>query len=373
MRVCIDISPFLYQPTGVGYYIKNVYENLCLMEEEGLEVYGICSSFKYRIKLESKGRGKIIQKRIPSKIFNYLIYRLQVPIVEKMMKRDIEIMHSSQALVMPSKRAKKIITIHDLYFYYNGGEKIIGSKKVDKELVDRSVHQADRIICISDYTLKRFVETFPECKEKAVVIYPGFDFLMEGKEGGGAFIDLQLPKGDIFSKYVLFVGTIEERKNLLPLIDALGILDKRKVNIGMLLVGKVGYKGDEIIERVKDLRYVRHIGYVRDEEKKWLYKNASVLVMPSKEEGFGFPVLEAMSYGVPVIASGRSSMEEIGGDAIHLLREVSALEIAAAIERILEDKPYRELLIEKGYQRCKLFSWKESVKKIYREYINLLS
>lgn len=372
MRVCIDINPFLYQPTGIGYYIKSLYENLCLLEE-GVEVYGLCSSFKHSIQLESKGKGKIIQKRIPSKVFNYLIYRLGLPIIERMVKGDVDIMHSPQALVMPSKRAKRIITVHDLYFYYNGGDSIVGDKEVDKELVNRSVHRADRIICVSNYTLKRFVETFPEYKEKAIVIYPGFDYLQERKGAGVASFELEKLKGDIFSKYALFLGTIEERKNLLPLIEALKILNKRRVNVGLLLVGRVGYKGDEVVERMKDLRYVKHIGYVSDEEKKWLYKNASLLVLPSKEEGFGFPILEAMSHGVPVIASGGTAMEEIGGDAIHLLREVTPVEVADAIDRILEDKLYRELLIDRGYQRCKLFNWEETVRKIYREYINLLS
>ncbi len=373
MKVCMDLNPFLYQPTGVGYYIKGLFTNLCLLDKEDMQLCGLFSSYKYKVYLD-KVKSNIINLKIPSKMFNYILYRLQIPIVEILLMKRFNIMHSPQAIVMPAIKAKKIITIHDLYFYKNGGEGILGNKDVDRRYVKKSIKLADRIICISNYTYNELIDLFPECISKSIVIYPGYDYQDKDDAEKNIVHKKVLRNGiKLPEDYLIFVGTIEERKNLLPLVDAISNLNKKGVKIELLIAGKAGYKGENVFERIKSTRNIRYLGYITEDEKKILYKNAKILVMPSKEEGFGIPILEAMNYGIPVIATKGSALEEIGREAVYLLNSTESEEIMNSIVRVLEDNTLREKLIKKGYERCKMFNWKETANKVYQEYVKLLS
>jgi glycosyltransferase involved in cell wall biosynthesis len=373
MKVCIDLNPYLFQPTGIGLYMKGLFDNLCKIEKKDLSVIGLCSSYKYKLdNNKDYEKGRIVNARIPSKLYNLLVYRYQLPIIELLLLSKVDIVHSAQAIIMPSMKAKKVITVHDLYFYHNGGDLGVGGLKLSRDLVKKSVRRADLIICVSKYTYSKLAELFPGSEKKGVVIYPGFNY--KEKEDDNVRDKSKKLIGERFGlvgDYILFVGTIEERKNLVPLVEAVSMMNDRRVRVKLVIAGKIGYKGEEVIDKIKGLEYVEHLGYVSEEEKEALYRNARVLVLPSKEEGFGFPVLEAMQYGVPVVASSGSSLEEVGGDAICLFNRGDAEEMMNVIMKVLMDDNLRQQLINKGYERCKLFDWKETVAKIYDEYLKL--
>ena len=165
--------------------------------------------------------------------------------------------------------------------------------------------------------------------------------------------------------YLLYVGTLQPRKNLVRAIEAFGLL-KRDSTLKFVIAGKKGWLYDEIFEKVKELNLENEViftGYVPDEDLPELYKNAKAFIFVSLYEGFGLPVLEAMSYGIPVLTSNTSSLPEVAGDAALLVDPENTEEIAKGMERLLTDEKLRQQLISKGKEQIKKFSWEKAAKE----------
>lgn len=172
---------------------------------------------------------------------------------------------------------------------------------------------------------------------------------------------------------MLFVGTIQPRKNLVRLIEAYSEVVKASMRaLSLVIVGKEGWMAEEIYEAPK--RYgveerVKFAGRVSDEDLPAVYQMASLFVWPSLMEGFGLPVLEAMQMGVPVITSDRGALPEVGGKAALQIDPEDVQELAKAIKLVLESRELREGLVEKGYKQVKKFSWQQAA----RETLKVLS
>ncbi|OGF61824.1 MAG: hypothetical protein A2Y62_20615 [Candidatus Fischerbacteria bacterium RBG_13_37_8] len=371
MKVCINLCPALFQPTGVGVYARELFKYLSLLEDTGLSILGLSSSLKYALHIQHGEKGRIINMKIPSKLFNILMHRLHFPPVELLVGQKIDIVHSPYMLSLPAVKAKKIITVHDMYFMNEGGENISGNYQRDRKLFVRSIRNADAIICVSHFTRKRLIEAFPETADKAKVVHSGLqDPVVNNKNGTGQLLlkeQMRLP--DI---YILFIGTIERRKNIIPLLEAVQELNKGKYKVPLILVGKAGFGSNEVMKRIKELTCVKYFDYVTEEQKRLLYQYAKVLVMPSIEEGFGFPLLEAMSYGVPVIASRGSALEEIGENAVYYLKETTPQEIQDAIVTILKQDNLVREMVQKGYARIKDFNWENTAHATYEVYKEIM-
>ena len=164
---------------------------------------------------------------------------------------------------------------------------------------------------------------------------------------------------------ILFVGTLEPRKNLVRLIEVFNKLRAEGIKTSLLLVGKWGWQSQEIKQAIDQSQFkqdIQVLGYVRATQKQSLYKQASVLAFPSLYEGFGLPPLEAMAMGVPVVTSNISSLPEVVGDAAVLIDPNNPEEIYVAIKKILTDKSFADQLIAKGYVQAQRFSWQETAK-----------
>ena len=167
--------------------------------------------------------------------------------------------------------------------------------------------------------------------------------------------------------YILFVGTLQPRKNIVRLIEAFSKLKNKSVDL--LIVGKKGWLYEEILKAPEKFQVndrVNFMDFVKDEDMPSLYKNAVCLVLPSLYEGFGLPVLEAMKYGCPVILSNVSSLPEAGGDAALYFNPESSADIAAKINKVISDRNLREQMIKKGYEQVKKFSWEKTAKETLR-------
>jgi len=241
-----------------------------------------------------------------------------------------------------------ITTIHDLsYFYYP--EEFL--KKDLYKLINwtkRSVEKSTKLIAVSKNTKKDILKHYIIDENKVDVVYNGFE---------KKHTHQVVPE---FEKYILYVGTIQPRKNLNRLIDAFILIKDKYPDLKLLLAGKRGWLYSQIFQKIVNndlVKKVIHLDYVSDSELVGLYKHAKMLVLPSLYEGFGIPVLGAMSYGCPVAASYSSSLPEIGGDAALYFDPEKPSEIADKIEILLNDKKVRQDLIDKGLNRVKLFSW----------------
>ena len=249
----------------------------------------------------------------------------------------------------------QVVTIHDLaYLYFPEDFK----KKDLWQLINWtkfSINKSKQIISVSKTTKKDIIKNYNISESKVSVIYNGFEKITKEKTVKVKQI-----------KYVLFVGTIQPRKNLEILIDAFERFQQTNPEFKLVIVGKKGWLYKSIFEKVKLINLEDKIiftGHISDDELIWYYKNAFCLTLPSLYEGFGIPVLEAMSYNCPTIISMSSSLPEIGGDASLYFDPTNAEDLLQKFNTLSGNIQLRKELIEKGRQRIKFFSWKKCGKE----------
>lgn len=236
---------------------------------------------------------------------------------------------------------------------------------------DYSVRKADRIMTISQYSKSAIVDYYKVPSEKVIVTYPGYDkdkYRIMNKEL--RIKDLQKIKNKyrINGDYILFVGTLQPRKNLIRLIEAFTILKKDKTynNLQLVIIGKKGWLYEEIFEKVKQLNLKKEIiflDYIVEDDLPVLYQEASCFVLPSLYEGFGIPAVEAMACGCPIAVSNVSSLPEIVGEAGVTFDPLDVDDMVKSIKKLLTDQRLREEKVKKGLERVKLFDWSSCAKK----------
>ncbi|MGK7895014.1 MAG: glycosyltransferase family 4 protein, partial [Xenococcus sp. (in: cyanobacteria)] len=180
-----------------------------------------------------------------------------------------------------------------------------------------------------------------------------------------------------FSKpYLLFVSTLEPRKNITNLISAFNFLKQQhKIDHYLVLIGQKGWQYKSIFMSIENSpwkSYIHHLNYLTDELVALFYSKADVFVYPSYYEGFGLPVLEAMTLGAPVVTSNTSSLPEVVGDAALLIDPNDPIQLAEAILKVIRDSQLRQELIAKGKERTKLFSWERTARETLQAYRTII-
>lgn len=225
-----------------------------------------------------------------------------------------------------------------------------------------SIKKAKKIITISNSSKNDIIRMYKVKEDKVKVVYPGKKEIPAKNKTLN--MDELKDKFGISSPYILFVGTLQPRKNVERLIEALSRLDNKEVNL--VIVGKRGWQFENILNAPKKYGVedrVKFLDSVTDEELSSFYKNAVCFCLPSLYEGFGLPVLEAMQYGCPVATSNVSSLPEAGGDACLYFDPENTEDIAKTLNSLIADKELREKLVKKGYEQVKKFSWEKAAKE----------
>jgi glycosyltransferase involved in cell wall biosynthesis len=246
-----------------------------------------------------------------------------------------------------------VVTVHDLSYFYYPEEFLKKDLYQLKNWTKYSVKNAKKVIAVSATTKKDLIKFYQLPEEKIEVIYNG---------GPRHIKKLKLTK----SKFILFVGTLQPRKNLITLIAAFNLFYKQNPEFKLVIAGKKGWLYENIFHHVKELRLEKQViftGYISEEELISYYKNAFCFVLPSFYEGFGIPLLEAMSFNCPVISSSSSSLPEVGGNACLYFNPKSVNDLLKKMKMIMENEKLRKELIKKGKERLKLFSWKTCAEK----------
>lgn len=258
-----------------------------------------------------------------------------------------------------------VVTIHGLEYEFCPGAYSWFEKMYMRWSIRRSCRWASRVIAVSENTKRDLMRLYNVPKEKIEVIYEGYS------ESDSQFSILNSQKilSDSISKhYLLFIGRLEERKNIIGIVEAFEIL-KKKYDIPhkLILVGKFGFGGEKIKDRVYASEFKNDIiltGYVSDENKFYLLANADVFLFPTFYEGFGLPILEAQSVGTPVVCSDVSSMPEVCGKESVLVDPEDVSSIAEAIHKLISDEDHKNDIIKKGLANVKKFSWEKCAKEV---------
>lgn len=234
-----------------------------------------------------------------------------------------------------------------------------------------SVKQAKEVMTISKASKDDIIKTYQIPGDKVVVTYPGVKLKTQNSKLKTTMQNPKLlqEKYNIKRDYILFVGTLQPRKNITRLIEAFSKISNAKnqsSNPQLVIVGKKGWLYEEILQAPKKYgveKQTLFLHNVSDEDLSIFYKNALCFVLPSLYEGFGLPVLEAMENGCPVVTSNVSSLPEAAGDAALYVNPQDPDDIAQKIMLIINDNKLRKELIEKGYKQIKKFSWEKTAKE----------
>jgi glycosyltransferase involved in cell wall biosynthesis len=313
--------------------------------------------------------------RFRERILNVAWHRLGLPIPIDLATGLVDIFHSPDFVLPPVRKAKRLITVHDLAF-------LVHPECADEQLrlfleraVPRAAQQADYVLADSEQTRNDVICLLDVKPERVFVVPGGVDhsvFHPAGEEAiarARATFKLDRP-------YLLAVGVIEPRKNYPRLIEA---YNRFRVRTGLphelVIAGGVGWLSEETFRVAaasafpKDIRF---LGFVRDEDLVALYSGASTFAYPSLYEGFGLPVLEAMACATPVVCSNASSLPELTGDAALLVTPTDVDEIADALETACCNQAMRQRLIERGLTRAESYSWRRSAELLLDVYAHVV-
>lgn len=313
----------------------------------------------------------------PAIFFNYQILQkpslfcwTQICFARELWKGDYDALWMPmQALpFVRRKNLRTTVTIHDLAFKYFPQFFPGNDLRRLNLFTDFAVKHSDKIIAVSQSTKKDILHFYPGIKEEKIkVIYHGFDPNLFQKKIPEEVTNNILSKFKVNgSRYILYVGALQPRKNLEQLIEAFEMIRIGKENLKLVLAGGKAWMWKNVIKLIEKSPYRDDIivtGTIPFEEIAVLYQNAEIFVFPSLYEGFGIPILEAMASGVPVICNHNSSLPEVAGEAALYYKGLASGEMAIKIKEVLESKFVRDSLVRKGMEQIKKFSWDKCAKE----------
>jgi len=368
MEFGLDVRPSLSRPTGVGTYVLGLAERLPGLAPEDRFTY-FSASFKERYPERPwPSNVRLVDRRIPVRGLNAAWNRFGWPPLDRLVDRSLDLVHSPTPLLIPCKRGRRIVTLHDLFFLKHP-DMVEGETRRDfVTLVRDHVKRADGVICVSEYTAGEARRLLAVPDDKIAVTPHGVDPAFR-EEPPPSRVDemlrrLRLPRGGI-----LYVGSAEKRKNLVSLVMGYMALARRRRLPPLVLAGP----GSDWAQGGSQVGpQIFATGYLGRADVRSLMAASAALVLPSLEEGFGLPVVEAMAAGLPVVCSRGSALAEVAADAASLVDPYDTNGLFHALERVIEDRPLAAELRRRGLERSRAFEWSTTASRTLAFYRQVL-
>ncbi len=366
MRIGIDLRLPTYQMGGISQYALYLLPALARVEH-GHEFVVYHSRKEDRSFLPS-GDKRFIRRDLWTPCHHrFERWTLSTEILPS----RLDVMHSPDFIPPKFGARRKVITIHDLNFVYYPQFLTAESRRYYLDQIQWAADTADHISADSHATRQDVIEILKVPENKVTTVHLAANSIYSERYQEDD-IAKTLQKHDLQPGFILFVGTLEPRKNLPMLIRAYKRLRvEKKVDVPLILVGATGWEAEEIFQTITELQLeqnVLHLQGIYDRELAHFYHAAGVLVTPSHYEGFGLPALEAQHCGCPVIVSNRGSLPEIVGES-GLMLDPDDVDIwVETLDRVLSDDSLRQIMIKNGRQQAKLFSWAKCAKQTMEIY-----
>ncbi len=361
--------------TGIEEYTEKLLSNM-LGLDSGIKFKLFYNGYK-KVKLSHDWLNlpnvELVEFRIPNRALDISSKLAGFPKIDRLLC-GIDVMFSPHIFLSSlSPKCRSVVTFHDLSFekYPEFYSKVKSYWHLSMD-PKKQARRANRIITVSQSTKNDLISLYDIDQRKIRVIYSGIEQESRIKNQESRVDEIKakyrLPKC-----FILYLGTLEPRKNIVGLIRAYELVrkkfmihDSKFIIPKLVIAGGKGWLYKEIFDTIEKSGYKEDIiltGFINENDKRYIYELADLFVYPSFYEGFGFPPLEAMSYGVPTITSNVSSLPEAVGDSAIMIDPYDHDELANAIENVLCDRKLRDILIAKGRKRIKKFSWQNCARE----------
>jgi glycosyltransferase involved in cell wall biosynthesis len=368
--ITIDYTPAIQQHAGIGRYADELTRALlALGASKALRLFYV----------DPLGRAPVAPlDQLPSRMLRqaYKAWRLRVLLasfahrpMDQVIDAATGIFHATDHLLPPFRCLQSVFTLYDLTFLKFPEAHLPLNRWYSRVIVPRGLRAADAVIAISGCTKRDAVIAYGLPAERIRVIHLGVAARfrpVDPEVAAGVRDRYHLP-----GSFILAVGTIEPRKNLIALLDAYRGLIDRVVDLKLVIVGRRGWRADAFFERVRELGLENRVilpGFVPDEDLPAVYSSAEVLAFPSIYEGFGLPVLEAMACGTPVVCSNTSSLPEVAGEAAVLLAPDDVRGWEQALHQVVTDASLRLDLRQRGLAQAARFTWEATARQTQAVY-----
>ncbi len=369
MRIGFDARLIYYQQAGIGQYILHLVQGLgrLFQKRTAEELWVLHSRKAPRLKLPSGVRQ--------ARLWTPSHHRFESAALRaELLGKRLALLHSPDFIPPFGGRFRSIITIHDLNFIHFPQFLTPASARYYGQ-IHRAVRRADHILTDSHWTRQDVITALGVSPERVTTVHlaanPVYRPITDHQEVRRTVSGYGLP-----SDFIIFVGTLEPRKNVSTLLKAFHRLREQGYKLHLAIVGRKGWLYEDIFSTLTQLKladYVHFLENTPNEDLARLYNAAQCLALPSYYEGFGLPPLEAMACGTPVVVSNRASLPEVVGDAGLLIDPDRPEELSAALVRVLDDGELRATLHRRGLKRASEFSWARAAHETLSVYEQVLA
>lgn len=360
MRVAINARVLAKpEPAGVSRYTKELL--IALADRDDDVEYVIFGVETLPTELHDRPRIENAGEVPPDPSGLRVQFWEQVTLPRALRHYDVDLLHSTAGFSPVVADVPTVLTVHDISPITHPEWFSRGYATLYRALTPLALRRVDRIVTISKFSQSEITETYPWTKGKVSAVHNGLTPIPED--------ETERVDGLDEGAYLLFVGSLNPRKNVARLLDAYEQYRGRTDDPLPLVLAGAQRDVFAAVNR-PPIDDVHALGFVPDEQRNWLYHNATALLFPSLYEGFGLPIIEAMDCGIPVLTSNIGAMAEVAGDAAMLVDPTDTDDIAAGIERLETDDDLRETLIEAGRNRVSAFTWASTAAEmipIYRQ------
>ncbi len=358
MRVGIDARLVYYSQAGIGQYILHLVDGLAKVDKKG--EYVLLQSRKDDTTILRQPNFRRVSLWTPS---HHRLERYALNV--ELMRLGLDVLHSPDFIPPHRPSCRSVITVHDLAFLLYPHFLTRESARYYGH-IDQAVRWTDHIISVSESTKRDTIQHLGVAEDRITVVHEAANPVFRPMDRQEAREQIRYRHG-IEAPYILFVSTIEPRKNVPTLLRALWqLVECYKEDVRLVLAGGKGWLFEDafsVVDELKLDRRVHFVGRVSSEDLLYLYNAAEMLAHPAFYEGFGLPPLEAMACGLPVIVSNVASLPEVVGDAGFLIDPHEVDELTVAMWRVLNDDGLRQEMRQKGLKQAGRFSWERAARE----------
>ncbi len=376
MRIGIDYTAAVRQGAGIGRYTRQLVNALAELGPQNEYILlvagaGISNATSQLRAVTCHANVRSIRLPVSDRVLAILWHRLRLPLWVELFGGALDVFHSPDFTLPPVRRARAILTVHDLSFMRVPQCSEPSLRSYLLRVVPASVRRADVVLADSECTKADVIDLLGVDPNRVEVVYAGVEQRFQRVQ------DVHVLRGvrnryHLPARFVLGLGTLQPRKNFQRLIEAYARAREGAGNkIKLVIAGGAGWMYEGIFRRVEELGLQDAVcfpGYVADEDLPALYTLADLFVFPSLYEGFGLPPLEAMACETPVVTSNVSSLPEVVGDAALMVDPLDVAALAGAMQRLLNDQALRQEMVRRGVVQARNFTWSRAAKKLLDVY-----